>query len=370
MIWPLAAGLARLLPAETAHRVAVKSLQMGIGPAPRLPAMPVLALGLEFGNPLGLAAGFDKDAEAMGGVLATGFGHMEVGTITPLAQPGNPRPRVFRLPADQAVINRYGFNSQGIAAARPRLAGFRKSHPAALVGVNIGANKLSDDRIADYHRGAAALAGEASWITVNISSPNTPGLRDLQQADSIQAILNGVRQGMAEAGKTCPILVKLAPDMPEAELKKLLDSSMAGGCDGFVLTNTTLSRPASLASPAAVQTGGLSGAPLRDLAAAQLGMAARHLAGAACLVGVGGIASPADAYARLLAGANLVQLYSALALQGPDLPAAIIAGLGQMMKADGVADLAELTRQIMTPSQAQRHAEDLWQRSSAQKSEN
>lgn len=362
MIWPLAAGIARLLPAEAAHRAAVLALKTGLHPLARPPALPVSILGQDFANPLGLAAGFDKDGEAMAGELAIGFGHLEVGTITPLAQPGNPRPRVFRLPASQAVINRYGFNSSGIDRVRPRIAAFRAARPAAALGINIGANKDSRDRIADYRAGAAAFAGLASWLTINISSPNTPGLRDLQEAASARAILQGVQAAIAEQGGSCPVLVKLAPDMQPAAMLATIDACMEEGCAGFVLTNSTLSRPSSLRGSALHQVGGLSGKPLAGLATEQLALAASHLNGATCLFGVGGIASPADAYARLLLGANLLQLYTALALTGPQLPGRILEGLARMMAEDGVARPDELTGQFSDAVAALRHAEDLWHR--------
>jgi len=362
MIWPLAAGIARQLPAEAAHRAAVLALKTGLHPLASPPALPVSILGQDFANPLGLAAGFDKDGEAMAGELAIGFGHLEVGTITPLAQPGNPRPRVFRLPASQAVINRYGFNSSGIDRVRPRIAAFRAARPAAALGINIGANKDSRDRIADYRAGAAAFAGLASWLTINISSPNTPGLRDLQEAASARAILQGVQAAIAEQGGSCPVLVKLAPDMQPAAMLATIDACMEEGCAGFVLTNSTLSRPSSLRGSALHQAGGLSGKPLAGLAAEQLALAASHLNGATCLFGVGGIASPADAYARLLLGANLLQLYTALALTGPQLPGRILEGLARMMAEDGVARPDELTGQFSDAVAALRHSEDLWHR--------
>ncbi len=315
--------------------------------------------GLEFSNPLGLAAGFDKNAEAVSGALKLGFGHIEVGTITPLPQPGNPRPRVFRLKSDNAVINRYGFNSQGMEAAARRLGRLRITAQAGIIGVNIGANKTSTDKFDDYYKTAHRLAPLADYLTINISSPNTEGLRDLQHDDSLMRTIAAARGGMQDAGASQPVFVKLAPDLSGRQLASSLEIALSAGISGFILTNTTIDRPEGLMSAHKDQPGGLSGAPLHDKSLDMLAQAASHLetTGVADipLIGVGGIGSAIQAYARLLAGASLVQIYTALALQGPQLVAEILSGLEQMAASEG-ASCAQITGQIKQGQQAHHHA--------------
>ena len=365
-MWPLLAKTARLLPAEAAHKAAVQALRFGIAPRPSLPSLPVQLAGLQFDNPLGLAAGFDKNAEAMAGAFQLGFGHVEVGTITPLAQPGNPKPRVFRLSHDAAVINRYGFNSEGRDRALQRLTTYRKKGQAAgVLGINIGANKLSTDPAADYYDGAKSFAALADYLTVNISSPNTPGLRDLQDAMRLPEILGAVASGLADASEktlmdyasSVPVFVKLAPDMEHQQLIAALDQLAEADIHGVILTNTTISRPDSLKSVHKQEIGGLSGKPLFRLASQTLSDAHKHLVKTGmrdklAIIGVGGIGSAEDVYVKLLLGADTTQLYSALALQGPELPSQILTNLADMLANSGVSDVASICGQAATVDEA------------------
>jgi dihydroorotate dehydrogenase len=294
--------------------------------------------GLAFPNPVGLAAGFDKDAEVFGPMLGLGFGSVEVGTLTPLPQGGNPKPRLFRLAENGAVINRMGFNNGGQAAAKARLAGRGPGPRAGIVGVNIGANKDSADRIADYAAGVRAMAGVADYLTVNISSPNTPGLRALQGKGALQELLAAVRVARGPAGP--PVFLKVAPDLTASDIDDIAAVSSAQGIDALIVSNTTVSRP-PLRSRHADETGGLSGVPLRDLALERLRDFRRATGGAMPLIAAGGIASGADAYARIRAGASLVQLYTALVYEGPGLARRICRELKALLARDGFARLDE-----------------------------
>ena len=371
MIWRLASGMARLLPPEAAHRAAVRTLSLGIAPSPSLPSLPVSLAGLTFRNPLGLAAGFDKDAACPDGALKLGFGHVELGTITPNPQPGNPRPRVFRLPQDKAVINRYGFNSRGMAAAEARLearldarrearrevgAGASPRH-AGIIGINVGANKTSTAPTDDYRNAVARLARFADYITLNISSPNTPGLRDLQAGDNLRRTIIAGREGMAAAGTDLPLFVKLAPDLEEGDIETICATAVDEGIDGLIATNTTISRPPTLGSSCAGETGGLSGAPLFEMSTHVLAGIARNLPGdGPALIGAGGVATGWQAYAKILVGASLVQLYTALALDGPELPGRVIAQLAGLLRADGHASIEAARGTIPDAGAAIRHA--------------
>ena len=359
MIWRAAAGLARLLPPEAAHRAAVETLRRRIGPSPDLADLPVEVAGLSFRNPLGLAAGFDKDATCPDGALQLGFGHVELGTITPLPQPGNPRPRVFRLPQDQAVINRYGFNSKGMEPAAARLAARRRRtcrHPG-IVGINVGANKTSDAPTDDYRAAVARLAPYANYITLNISSPNTPGLRDLQAGDNLRRTIAAGREGMAEAGATCPLFVKIAPDLGQGDIDTICATALDEAVDGLIATNTTVGRPDTLRSAYASESGGLSGAPLFERATHVLAAIAGRLpADGPALVGVGGVASGWQAYAKILVGASLVQLYSGLALEGPELPARVVRELAALLQADGHDSITSARGSIPDAGAAIQHA--------------
>lgn len=316
----------RLLDAETAHRATIAALKLlpARAPAPDDPRLAVAAFGLDFLNPVGLAAGFDKDAEVPDAMLALGFGFVEVGTLTPRPQPGNPRPRNFRLVEDRAVINRYGFNNQGHAAALTRL---RKNARAGIAGVNIGANKDADDRIADYVAGVRAFADVASYFTINVSSPNTPGLRDLQEPEALAELLSRVIEARDAATVRRPLLLKIAPDLTLDQLDAIVRVARDARIDGMIVSNTTISRPETLRSPLARESGGLSGAPLFDLSTRMLAQTYLRVEKQFPLIGVGGIDSPERALAKIEAGATLIQLYSALVYEGPALVTRVKRGL-------------------------------------------
>jgi len=316
---------------ERAHHLAID--MVGMLPAARPSHDPRLAVelaGLTFPSPVGLAAGLDKDAHAPDAFLRLGFGFVEVGTITPLPQPGNPKPRLFRLVEDEAIINRMGFNSGGQAAALARLRA-RAGRPG-IVGVNIGANKDAVDRIADYAEGVRAMAPVASYLTVNISSPNTPGLRALQDAGALDALLEAVAAARPAGGP--PLFLKVAPDLEPADVDDIARIAIARGIDALIVSNTTIARP-PLKSRYSREAGGLSGAPLKDLALQRLRDFRAASGGRLPLIAAGGIASAADAYARIKAGASLVQIYSALIYKGPFLARRIASELIALLENDG-----------------------------------
>ena len=317
----------RLVDPEEAHRAALAALKLVPLPRPAAddPRLAIRAFGLSFSNPIGLAAGFDKNAEVPDAVLRLGFGFVEVGGVTPQPQPGNPRPRLFRLDADAAVINRLGFNSEGIDAVRRRLA--RRAGAPGIVGVNAGANKDAADRTADYVACIEALAPLAAFVTVNVSSPNTPGLRDLQQASALDDLLARVidaRERAAAAGKRTPVLLKIAPDLVLGDLDDAVAIARRRRIDGMVVGNTTVTRPPSLRESAkAGEPGGLSGRPLFALSTRMLAETYVRAEGAFPLIGVGGVDSGAAAFAKVKAGASLVQLYTGLIFRGVGLIGAI-----------------------------------------------
>ncbi len=322
--------------AERAHNLTVLALSKIPLPAPAEDD-PILAqniFGLDFANPLGMAAGFDKDARAPDGLLRLGFGFTEVGTLTPRPQPGNLKPRLFRLHEDRGVVNRFGFNNGGHEAARQRL--LRRAGHGGVVGVNIGANKDSTDRAADYVAGIKKFADLASYFTVNISSPNTPGLRDLQQASALDDLLARVIEARDEAAQNLPrrpVLLKIAPDLALADLDDVVRVARARGIDGMIVSNTTVTRPDTLRDELRVETGGLSGAPLFALATHMLAQTFVRVEGQFPLIGVGGVDSPEAAWAKIEAGASLIQLYSALVYEGMGLVARIKQGLAQHLRA-------------------------------------
>lgn len=325
-----------LIDPERAHRLTIDALKlMPAGSPPRPGALATTVAGLHFPNPLGMAPGFDKDAEVPDAVLGLGFGFTEIGTVTPLPQPGNPKPRLFRLAEDRAVINRMGFNNHGHSAAHARLV---KRAQRGIVGVNVGANKDSADRIADYIAGIDMFRDLASYITVNISSPNTPGLRDLQGDKELGDLLAAVAANR-QAGDP-PVFLKVAPDLDAEAPGRIVEAAIRHGIAAIIVSNTTISRP-PLKSRQAGETGGLSGAPLRDLAQQRLRDFRAVAGGAIPLVGVGGIASAEDAWARIRAGADLVQLYSAMVYEGPGIARRVTRGLERLMKRDGFASIAE-----------------------------
>ncbi len=336
MLYPLIRPFVFRLDAEPAHRLSLAALKlMPAGAPPKMdPILATQVAGLTFPNPVGLAAGYDKDGEVPAQMLALGFGFAEVGTLTPLPQPGNPRPRLFRLVEDRAVINRMGFNNGGQEAAMPRLAAVQGR---GIIGINIGANKDAVDRIADYATGVARMAPLASYLTVNISSPNTPGLRALQDEAALTELLAAVRAALPEGGP--PVFLKVAPDLEPADIEAIARLSL-GQVDALIVSNTTISRPA-LASRFGGEAGGLSGAPLKGLAQQRMRDFAKATAGKIPLIGAGGIASAEDAYARIRAGASLIQIYSALVYEGPGLAQRINTGLAQLLRRDGFAHVAD-----------------------------
>jgi dihydroorotate dehydrogenase len=319
---------------EDAHGLAIRALELGLGPRAGAddPILKTKVAGLDLPNPVGLAPGFDKNAQVFRPMLAAGFGFVECGTVTPKPQAGNPRPRLFRLTEDRAVINRMGFNNEGLDAFAARLA----RRGAGIIGANIGANKDSDDRIGDYVEGLKRLWGLASYFTLNISSPNTPGLRALQTKAALEELLGRAaetRDALPAAGLV-PMFLKVAPDLEDGEVEAIVETVAANGLSGIIVSNTTISRP-PLKSAQAGEAGGLSGAPLTELSTRMLRTFAQASAGRVALIGVGGIGSGADAYAKIRAGACAVQLYSALVFEGPALVGRIKRELATRLRADG-----------------------------------
>jgi dihydroorotate dehydrogenase len=337
-LYPLIRPLAFALDAERAHRLTIRALKLL--PPHRPPDFPdslkTTVAGLEFPTPIGLAAGFDKDAEVPEQMLTLGFGFVEVGTLTPEPQAGNPKPRLFRLRKDRAVINRLGFNNHGQPSAYARLR--EDMHLPGIIGVNIGANKGSADRIADYVNGVRAMAPVAKYLTINISSPNTPGLRQLQDEGALRALLSAVQEARSPKGP--PIFLKVAPDLGKGEPDQIVRVALQHGIDAIIVSNTTVSRP-SLRSKHHTESGGLSGAPLRALALKALRDFRAASGGEMPLIGVGGISTAEDAWERIRTGANLVQLYTAMVYEGPGIAARIAHGLARKLKQEGMASIAE-----------------------------
>ena len=357
------------------HRLAIAALRSGMAPRVSAPRLAVEVAGIVFDNPLGLAAGFDKDAKCPDGALGLGFGHVEIGTVTPIAQPGNLRPRVFRLRADGGIINRYGFNNDGAERIGARLearalrlggrGGGARSRVTrrGVVGINIGANKTNESPIDDYRKAAAVLGPYADYITLNISSPNTPGLRSLQSPHWIEEVVGAARRGLGEAGCKPPVFVKLAPDLLPGELEAIAQTATQVGVAALVATNTTVGRPDDLVSRHRHETGGLSGAPLfwrstRALATLASGLPANGPA----LIAAGGVARGWQAYAKILAGASLVQLYTALALDGPGLPLRIMRDLDRILRSDGHATVAQARGRELDARKAIDHAKGVAER--------
>jgi dihydroorotate dehydrogenase len=341
LVHGLATRALRALDPEDAHGLAIGGLKAGFGPRGGSDD-PILAgelAGLALPNVVGLAPGFDKNAEVFAPMLRGGFGFVECGTVTPEPQAGNPRPRLFRLTEDRAVINRMGFNNEGLEAFAQRLA---RRGASGVVGANIGANKDAADRIGDYVTGLKRLWGQASYFTINISSPNTPGLRALQTRQALEELLGRLaeaRDALPAAGRA-PMFLKVAPDLEAGEVEAITETVVAHGLSGIIVSNTTVGRP-PLKSPHREEAGGLSGAPLKELAGRRLAEFAEAAAGRLTLIGVGGIASGADAYARIRAGASAVQLYSALVFEGPGLVTRIKRDLAARLRADGFASVRE-----------------------------
>ena len=331
--------LAFALDAERAHRLTIKALKLlPSASPPEFPgSLKTKIAGLDFPTPIGLAAGFDKDAEVPWQMLGFGFGFVEVGTLTPQPQVGNPRPRLFRLRKDKAVINRMGFNNRGQASAYGRLVDL--AHVHGVIGVNIGANKDSEDRIADYADGVRAMAPVARYLTINISSPNTPGLRQLQDEGALNDLLSAVSTARAKRGP--PIFLKVAPDLGQQEPEQIVRVAMRHRIDGIIVGNTTLSRP-PLRSRFAGEQGGLSGEPLKERALTALRAFRSASGGEMPLIGVGGIATADDAWERIRAGASLVQIYTAMVFEGPTIARRIARGLASRLDREGYANIADV----------------------------
>ena len=339
-----------LLPAEAAHRLGILALRL-LGRAPALCRrrrasatrssvdLSVQAAGLALPNPIGLAAGLDKNAEAIPGLFALGFGAVEIGTATPRAQPGNPMPRLFRIPEQQALINRMGFNNDGAVEIARRVS--QLAWRPGPIGGNVGKNWDTpiERAFEDYAQCAVRLAPVCDYLVVNASSPNTPGLRELQEPDRLGAVLAAVRSASATAGKRTPLFVKIAPDLTEPELERVVQVALDCGGEGLIATNTTVQRP--FAHALSAEPGGLSGAPLRDMATNAVRRAYAYSQGRLCIVGTGGIFNGADAYEKIRAGASWVQLYTALVYRGPGLVTQMLRELEQLLVRDGFSRLAD-----------------------------
>jgi len=341
-VYPLIAPLLTRLDAETAHGLALRFLNSGLyrmfyGAGTDDPVLTTTVWGRTFTNPVGNAAGFDKNAQAIPALFGLGFGFAEVGGVTLRPQPGNPRPRLFRLPEDRAVINRMGFNNAGADALAARLAAQK---PNGVLGVNLGLNKDSTDAPGDFGALARRFAARVDFLTINVSSPNTPGLRALQNIGPLRDIVRSVRTACAEASSSPAVLLKIAPDLAMEDVTAIAALALAEKLDGMVISNTTLSRPAQLRSLRQSETGGLSGAPLFELSTQMLRHVYRETGGKLVLIGVGGIASGADAYAKIRAGASLIQLYSALVFDGPALIPRIKTELAELLHRDGFASVS------------------------------
>ncbi len=339
----LAARLLHFMDPEDAHRASILGLRLGLGPADRADDDPILRTtlaGLDLPSPVGLAAGFDKNAEAPDAMLRAGFGFVECGTVTPLPQAGNPRPRLFRLTEDRAVINRMGFNNAGLDAFAANLAARRHK---GVVGANIGANKDSDDRIGDYVAGLRRLWGRASYFTVNISSPNTPGLRALQTRAALEDLLGRLDEARRDLNPTgdYPVFLKVAPDLEDGEVETIVETVAAFGLQGIIVSNTTVSRPDSLRSPRKTETGGLSGPPLLSLSTQVLARFHAANSHGLTLIGAGGIATGADALAKIRAGASAVQFYSAMVFEGPGMVVRVKRDLSARLRAEGFSSVAD-----------------------------
>ena len=341
-LFPWASPLLRRLPPETAHRLTLHALASGLGGRQRAPDPPVLRTHLwnrDFPNPIGIAAGFDKNAEVPDALLRLGFGFVETGTVTPRPQQGNPAPRVFRLDGDRALINRLGFNSGGLDLVVGRLRA--RIGRGGIVGINIGRNRDSTDALADYVEGVTRGAAVADYLVVNVSSPNTPGLRDLQARGALEALLRELVRAREATQHPAPLLVKIAPDLNEQQRADIAAVALESGIDGMIVSNTTVARPPGLRSRHAQETGGLSGPPLFAPSTELLSDMYRLTHGRLPLVGVGGVAGADDAYAKIRAGASLVQLYTALVFAGPALLGRIQSGRAERLRRDGFASVGD-----------------------------
>ena len=345
LIYKMGTAVMRKLPAERAHNTTIKALKAGFGPVAVKTDSPELVTqvgGLTLPNPVGLAAGFDKNCEVPDAMLAAGFGFAECGTVTPRPQVGNPKPRLFRLTEDQAVINRMGFNNGGLDDFKSRLT--KRQGRDGIVGANLGANKDSTDRVEDYVKGLKSLWGLSDYFTINISSPDTPGLRDLQNENAMDELLGRIAEARAELTgdrPSYPIFLKVAPDVDMGEIERIVQQARTYGMNAIIVSNTTIARPDSLKSAHKGEGGGLSGAPLFEPSTDVLKEFYAAAEGKIDLIGVGGIGSGAQAYAKIRAGAKAVQLYSALVFQGPGLVTEINRDLKARLKADGFSSISE-----------------------------
>lgn len=347
-LYPLAGPLLFRFDPETAHGLTIKALKSGLVPPARgrdEPALHTRVLGLDFANPVGLAAGFDKNAEVVDAMLNLGFGFVEPGSVTPRPQPGNPRPRLFRLVEQRAVINRMGFNNEGLEAFAQRLERRRNSAKRApgIVGANLGKNKDTVDAADDYVIGVRRLAPLADYLVVNVSSPNTPGLRALQGRDPLRALLERVLEARASCGLTRnpPLLLKIAPDLTVEDKSDIAAVALESGIDGLIVSNTTIARPDSIPAAMRSEAGGLSGRPLFEASTSVLREIYALTGGKLPIVGVGGVATGEDAYAKIRAGASLVQLYSAMVYAGPAVVHRIRRELAELLRRDGFQSVAE-----------------------------
>nr|WP_295832442.1 quinone-dependent dihydroorotate dehydrogenase [uncultured Azospirillum sp.] len=347
-LYPLAGPLLFRFDPETAHGLTIRMLKTGLVPPARgkdEPALHTRVWGLDFTNPVGLAAGFDKNAEVVDAMLNQGFGFVEPGSVTPRPQPGNPRPRLFRLVEQRAVINRMGFNNEGLEAFAQRLERRRESAKRApgIVGANLGKNKDTVDAADDYVIGVRRLAPLADYLVVNVSSPNTPGLRALQGRDPLRALLERVLEARASCGlsRNPPLLLKIAPDLTVEDKSDIAAVALESGIDGLIVSNTTIARPDSIPAAMRSEAGGLSGAPLFEASTSVLREIYALTGGKLPIVGVGGVATGEDAYAKIRAGASLVQLYSAMVYAGPAVVHRIRRELAELLRRDGFRSVAE-----------------------------
>jgi len=344
-LYPLVGPVLRSFDPETAHGMAIAALRWGLVPPSGHREFPILEIALwgrRFANPIGLAAGFDKNAEVADAMLGQGFGHVEIGSVTPRPQAGNPKPRLFRLLADRAIINRMGFNNDGADAVAKRLANRRRG-PSGCLGVNLGKNKDTEEALDDYRAGIEKLAPFADYVVVNVSSPNTPGLRALQGREPLARLLSGVRSALdgLSLDPRPPLLLKVAPDLTEEDKRDIADVVITEAIDGLIATNTTIERPQTLINERKSEAGGLSGAPLYEPSTRVLADFYALTNGRVPLIGVGGVSDGAGAYGKIRAGASLVQLYSALVYQGPALVAQIKSELAVLLERDGFTSVAD-----------------------------
>ncbi len=331
--------------AEKAHHLAISALKHGMVPAQSIEADHSLSVNLgslHLQHPVGLAAGFDKNAECIRNLSQLGFSFIETGTVTPKAQPGNPKPRLFRLEKDKAIINRLGFNNKGLESYLQNLTARNHMQPQVRLGVNIGKNKTSEDAVADYLTCYEKLHDKADYITVNISSPNTPGLRDLQEKEAITSLLAALEHARDKANSSTPMFVKIAPDMDESSLKAVADACIKASMDGLIVSNTTISRPDSVQHRHKTETGGLSGAPLKAAANEALRLTYKHVGNSLPLIGVGGIVNGQDAVEKIRLGATAVQLYSGLIYKGFALVKECVDALEKELKANQASTIADI----------------------------